>query len=77
MRKLLLISVSVFIFSCSGDDDSTSNQAECQSIYDYYQEQIDYVLSQENPDQVQVDLLREERQNRLDDAGCGDASNYD
>lgn len=67
MKKLILLPLIMAFMSCSSDDD---NGANCQAIYDQYQEQIDYVLGTENPDQSQIELLREERRNKLADAGC-------
>ena len=67
MKKLLLLA-TYLLFSCSKEDDCTGNYND---IYNQYQVQIDYVMNHPFGGTInyhQIDLLREERDNKLKNA---------
>lgn len=68
MKKFtLLVLLSVFVFSCSSDDESCADKrAEINAHYDA---QIAWV--EENTDPIdfrQIELMNQERENKLDEA---------
>lgn len=66
MKKPLLLTTLIIITSCSSDDDGN----RCQEIEDYYKSQIEIERNQETPNEFKIQLLIEEMNLRLDQAGC-------
>ena len=68
MKNLIYLGLSIFLISCSKDDDCQGKKNEINS---YYDKQVEYINNNPGPDGIdyrQLGLVNNERNNKLANA---------